>query len=305
MKDGYIVAVGAACMDEYYHADSWPEEGDKGMVMQMEPQIGGMISNAACVMAGYGNKVFLIDSMNNGPVSARLKENLESYHIDVSSVITDDSLADGKCIIVVTPKERTILVLDRGGFKRPLDPERFQLLQHASCVYTSIMEFRRFEEPEKLAGNLREAGVILAFDLEPSTFSDGNDPLFSMASLLFFNEAGLAKYAGGRAEMKCIEELLEAGVRCIVVTLGADGCDCYTSEEKVHLDGLKVAVKDTTGAGDTYNGSFVHAYLAGMPLIQCARFANAAAAHSVTQLGPKAGVRSTGEVMELVGKYYS
>lgn len=305
MKNGYIVAVGAACMDEYYRADSWPAEGDKGMVVQMEPQMGGMIPNAACVMAGYGEKVYLIDSMNSSPVSARLKENLERYHIDVSSVITDDSLADGKCIIVITPKERTILVLDRGGFMRPLDPGRLQLLQHAACVYTSLTEFRRFPEPEKLAMNLREARVLLAFDLEPSTFRDGSDPLFTLASLLFFNEAGLAKYAGGRTEMRCIEELLEAGVRCVVVTLGADGCDCYTAEEKIHLDGLKVDVKDTTGAGDTYNGSFVHAYLSGMPLLQCAQFANAAAAHSVTQLGPKAGVRSAEDVTKLVGRYYA
>ena len=43
MNGGYVVAVGAACIDEYYRAGEWPAEGEKGLVTAMEEQVGGMV----------------------------------------------------------------------------------------------------------------------------------------------------------------------------------------------------------------------------------------------------------------------
>ncbi|MEA5049312.1 MAG: carbohydrate kinase family protein [Eubacteriales bacterium] len=304
MKGGYIVAVGSACIDEYYRAKEWPDEGDKGLVTAMEAQVGGMIANAACVFACYGNPVFLLDSMNNGPVSQKLKENLERYHLDTSRIIPDDTLPDAKCLIVVTPSERTILVVDRGDFRRALSRETKELLCGAACVYTTLTEFRRFPEPESLARELKAKGVRLVFDLEPSTFQNAEDPLFRLANILFFNETGLRKYCAEREESVCINELLHAGVEIVVTTLGADGCDCRTARETVRIPGIPVPVVDTTGAGDTFNSSFTFCILEGESLEYAARFANAAATHSVTVLGPKGGVTSRASVASFMKEYY-
>jgi 2-dehydro-3-deoxygluconokinase len=40
-----------------------------------------------------------------------------------------------------------------------------------------------------------------------------------------------------------------------------------------------------SGAGDTFDGAFVASYLAGRPVQECMRFANAAAAITTTGLG--------------------
>ncbi len=304
MNGGYIVAVGAACTDEYYRAEEWPAEGDKGLVTAMEDQVGGMIANAACVFAGYGEKVYLLDSMNGGAASKKLKENLEQYGIDTSHILRDDRLPDAKCMIVVTPSERTILVLDRGSFRRALEPKAKRLLLGAACVYSTLTEFRRFPEPEVLARELKAAGVRLVFDLEPSTFQNADDPLFQLANILFFNETGLTKYCAGRDENDCRNELLQSDVEIVVTTLGADGCDCRTIRETVRIPGIPVPVVDTTGAGDTFNSSFVHCILRGETLAYAARFANTAATHAVTVLGPKGGVTSHAAVESFMKDYY-
>lgn len=304
MKQKYVVAIGTACIDEYYRADGWVSEGDKLLVRTIEPQVGGMIPNAASVFVGYGDKTYLLDSMNSGPVSKIITDNLRGYGLDLSYIIKDDSLADAKCIIVLTPKERTILVLDRGKTTRPLSERTKELLFGASYIYTTIAEFSKFEDSEGLADSLREKGVKLALDLESSTFNGYGDPLLKKADVLFFNDTGFEKYCTGKDPEVCVKELLDGGTEILVITLGKDGCLCRTIEQQIRVPGIRIDVKDTTGAGDTFNSSFVHCLMAGKDLSYAAHFSNAAAAYSVTRLGPKGGVNTEEFVETLMKQYY-
>lgn len=304
MKKPYLVAIGNACFDEYYSADCWAEEGGKLVVHPMEKKAGGMIPNAASVMAGYGDHTYLLDYMNSGSSNQELKRNLEGYGLDTSYIVTDDRLPDAKCIIILTPAERTILVLDYPRPPRTVPEETMELLRGASYIYTTMTELRRFEDFEALADDWRAHGAKLVFDVETATFENSSDGLFSKASVLFFNEAGLAKYAGGNDPYGCIQALLEQGCEAVVITLGADGCDCYMPGQRVRLPGIQVQVADTTGAGDTFNASFLHCLLADSGLEEAARFANAAAARSTTQLGPKGGVASVQTVKEFMSHHH-
>ena len=52
-----------------------------------------------------------------------------------------------------------------------------------------------------------------------------------------------------------------------------------------HFEGQKVAVKDTTGAGDVFNVAFIYGQLEGWSLDRATRFANLLAAEKITRLG--------------------
>ena len=116
MSKPYLVALGTACFDEYYSADSWVSEGDKLLVHPMEKKAGGMVANAASVMAGYGNSVYLVDFMNGGASNQELKENLASFGLNTSHIVTDDRLPDAKCIIMATTISTT------NGAQAPMTP---------------------------------------------------------------------------------------------------------------------------------------------------------------------------------------
>ena len=174
MSKPYLVALGTACFDEYYSADSWVSEGDKLLVHPMEKKAGGMVANAASVMAGYGNSVYLVDFMNGGA------SNQELQHICYAHP-------------ELTPKERTIFVLDFPRPKRVLPPQTQALLENAAYIYTTMAEIRRFENYEALLDSWRGAGAKIVFDLESTTFEDSSDVLFSKADVLLFNDIGLEK----------------------------------------------------------------------------------------------------------------
>ena len=64
----------------------------------------------------------------------------------------------------------------------------------------------------------------------------------------------------------------------------------------VHAPGFAVDARDTTAAGDTFNAALAVALTEGLPLKEGLRFANAAAALSVTRPGAQASIPSRTEV---------
>ncbi|HXT05503.1 MAG TPA: PfkB family carbohydrate kinase [Roseiarcus sp.] len=79
---------------------------------------------------------------------------------------------------------------------------------------------------------------------------------------------------------------LSQGREGAIVRDGARGCWISQAGGAVRLiEGFRVEAVDTTGAGDAHIGAFIAARIAGRTTFDAARFANAAAALSVTRLG--------------------
>ncbi len=75
-----------------------------------------------------------------------------------------------------------------------------------------------------------------------------------------------------------------------IVRVGAAGCVVAESAERSEfVPGFSVGVVDTNGAGDAHVGAFAAQLASGRPPREAARWANAAAALSVTKPGPATG----------------
>ncbi len=94
--------------------------------------------------------------------------------------------------------------------------------------------------------------------------------------------------------------MLYYGPQKSVVTNGNKGALAVTAEQSAQVPGLRVIAKDTTGAGDTFNAGFMTATLRHYSLERRLAFANAAAALSVTGMGPRGNLPTTSEVEELL-----
>lgn len=74
---------------------------------------------------------------------------------------------------------------------------------------------------------------------------------------------------------------LENGRTLVVAKLGAEGCQAGARA----VPGFRVEAVDTTGAGDSFNAGFLHAWLRRQPLEHCLRFASACGALSTLGMG--------------------
>jgi len=90
--------------------------------------------------------------------------------------------------------------------------------------------------------------------------------------------------------------LRELGCGAVIVKLGAAGCWIDDGQRQEAAPGFAVEAVDTTAAGDVFNGALAVALAEGKPLQEAARFANAAAAISVTRAGAQTSVPQREEV---------
>lgn len=90
------------------------------------------------------------------------------------------------------------------------------------------------------------------------------------------------------------------GVKTVVIKLGAEGCFVYDRGKGYTVPAFRVDTVDTTGAGDNFIAGFMHAYLEGMELRECAWFACATAAVSTRYLGatsPETKLENIGKLL--------
>ena len=120
--------------------------------------------------------------------------------------------------------------------------------------------------------------------------------------------------AGLGARLLGIDEELDpvelAGLLCgytagpVVMTLGAEGVVLVApgaGVERIPAARADV-VRDTTGAGDTFNGVFAAGLAAGMPLSAAAHRAVVAASLSVAHVGARTGMPSADQLDAALGR---
>jgi sugar/nucleoside kinase (ribokinase family) len=102
-------------------------------------------------------------------------------------------------------------------------------------------------------------------------------------------------------ELKAAQKLAAKPGAITVLKRGPAGCTIVQKDKKFDVPGFSVTEVDPTGAGDCFSAAFITGLEAGWPLEQVGRFANAAGALAVTQLGPMEGAPTRNQVESLYG----
>jgi sugar/nucleoside kinase (ribokinase family) len=111
------------------------------------------------------------------------------------------------------------------------------------------------------------------------------DAAMARAEWLSANAAE-AQVLTGIRDAEAAAAQLAMGREGALVRTGADGCWLAMAGGTIHVSGFKVDAIDSNGAGDTHDGAFLAALIAGHAPREAAVLANAAAALSTTRIGP-------------------
>ena len=132
--------------------------------------------------------------------------------------------------------------------------------------------------------------------------------VMSLIDILTPNELE-AKILAGHAPDAAIEpaevgrELIRAGVKQVVMTLGERGALLISASTCTHFPAVDVRAVDTTGAGDAFNAGLATALAHGESIEQAIPFAVAIGAMAVTKEGVIPSLPRRAEVLAFYGQH--
>jgi sugar/nucleoside kinase (ribokinase family) len=299
-----IVALGDCDVDLYVQVERLPSHDEKVPGDYIGIYGGGVAANFACAAARLGMKTGLISTIGDDSFGETALRSLDEYSVNTEGV----SIVEG------APTYFSMVALDRTGEKALIIVRtdvffpRWEYIPLAYLKGARLLHIAPFDlaVAARAAEHAAGAGVVVSVDLEPGMVGAGGldavIPLLKHTRLLFPNEQCIEALFGHTHVEKGAAQLLDCGPQVVVVTRGAQGAFVLTSDGSFSMPAYKVEVRDTTGAGDCFNAAFVSSWLLGEPLPQCARFAAAAAALSITGVGSRGKLPARDEVQLFLGE---
>ena len=307
---GYVSVDYTACLDRL------PEREERLLAKEIVKSIGGPAANVAAIAAGLGQPfpvaASIITSIGVDQDSDWAAAELSSRRVDLiiprerrsgrlnrALVLVE---TDGRRTIVSEPSllndvdvQRFVEMTDPGATRWWLHLEGYQVPAHISAVAQA--RAKRFKTSMQATGlppewlRMHANEVFRSFDVVVLH----RETLALLSSVPGDISTGLADLAGkARASGS-------KGPELVIVTLGADGAAAVTRDGAIiKAKALPVDVVDTTGAGDSFVGSFLAAWLNDCPLPQALNLACAAGSLQATRFGAQELRPSASDLIPLV-----
>lgn len=306
-----IVVIGSLNMDFVIAVDRLPLPGETilGRDFRMIP--GGKGANqayAAAKLAGGGTVVRMIGRVGADSFGTALKNNLAGVGADVAAVLETDSEATGvACIHVDKAGQNSITVAPgaNGALSVSDIHSRHWVLDGARCVLLQL------EVPiDSVAEGLQEARRVGATCiLDPAPAQALPKDILQLIGIATPNENEACALAGVPQErvtpadaVALGHRIREFGAHSVIVKLGDRGCVYCGPDRTFTVPAFQVRVLDSTAAGDTFNGALAVSLAEGAAIEDALRFANAAAAISVTRSGAQTSAPARAEVETLLAR---
>ncbi|HEY1996298.1 ribokinase [Paraburkholderia sp.] len=299
---GRVAVVGSLNMDLVARAPRLPHPGETLAGSSFAQVAGGKGGNQAVAAARLGAHVAMLGCVGTDANGAQLRAGLAAEGIDCAALETSPSAPTGVALIVVDDGSQNAIVIVAGsnGEVSAETIARHETVLAAADVVVCQLE----TPPDAVYATLATAarlGKTVILNPAPVT---GPLPAewFGLIDYLIPNELEAATLTGLPVESPAdaavaAAALRRAGARNVLVTLGARGVHAaLEGADAVLYDAPKVAAVDTTAAGDTFIGGLAAQLAQGEPLDAAIRFAQRAAALSVTRAGAQTSIPRRAEL---------
>jgi ribokinase len=303
-----IVVIGSLNMDFVLTVERLPLPGETIFGRNFRTIPGGKGANqayAVAKLAAEGTVVRMIGRVGTDAFGTALKQNLSGVGVDIRGVLETDADPTGvACIHVDDAGQNSITVAP--GANGALSPNDIRsqrwALENARCVLLQL------EVPiETVAEGLKEARRVGATSiLDPAPARVLPKDILQLVDIVTPNESEACILAGvplsrvSAADAVALgHRIREFGVSAVIVKLGDQGCVYCGADRTLAAPPFVVRAVDSTAAGDTFNAALAVALVEGAEMENALRFANAAAAVSVTRAGAQTSAPSRAEITAL------
>lgn len=268
---------------------------------------GGSAANTAMGIADLGGKAAYTCKVADDDIGTFYIKDMQERGVDHAGEPGDGQT--GTCVILITKDaERTMLTCLGASTSLHADDIQEELIKQSKYIYVEGYLFT--QEPTRTAALqaialAKRNGVKVAFTVsDPFLIQYHRDEFRQLiegpVDLVFCNLEEARAITGKHDAMDCAHYLHEHAEN-VALTMGANGSLLMHDGETIAIEGVTVAAKDTTGAGDMYAAGVLYGITNGLTWKQAGHLGSHAAARIVAQLGARLPAPlSTEEVQQLV-----
>jgi 2-dehydro-3-deoxygluconokinase len=233
--------------------------------------IGGAESNVAIGLSRLGVDVGWLGRVGDDSLGERVLREIRAEGIEVRGILDHEARTGLMVKERPAPASSAVHYYRGGSAGSRLEPDDIPpgwieeaAVLHVTGITALLSESARACLMAAIARG-RAAGVLISFDVNyrsalapPEVAGPLLRAVADEADLVFGGADELRLLRPGAADP--VQELRDGGVGEVVLKRGAHGASVFHSGRTEHIDGLRVDVVDTVGAGD----AFVAGYLSGL-----------------------------------------
>lgn len=285
-----IIVFGSINIDLVALAPRLPVSGETLLGEAFLKIPGGKGANQAVALARLGVPTHIVGRIGGDSFGQELIGNLQISGVQTDHVFLDETVNSGVAMITVADNgdNQIVVISGANGQVNQDDVRRVsELLPQAKALLLQLeIPLPAVVESSKLA---RDANVTVILDPAPAQSNLPNE-LYPLIDIITPNEIEAGQLVGFTVDGEESAEaataiLLQRGVRCAIVKLGAKGVFCATAEESFFLPAFPVNAIDSVAAGDAFNAGLAAAMFAELSLHQAVVWGAAAGALATTKRG--------------------
>ncbi|MGQ0286528.1 ribokinase [Pasteurellaceae bacterium 22721_9_1] len=302
-----LTVLGSVNADHVISVPHFAKPGETLMGNHYHIAYGGKGANQAVAAARLGANIDFIACIGDDDIGRAMKATFAKEGINTEAVVEIEQTMTGIAMIQVAQSGENSIVISAGA-NAALNEE--VVTTFADKITQSDALLMQLETPLNaviLAAKLaKKSGTKVV--LNPAPAQALPDELLSQVDMITPNETETEILTG----IKVIDEksavnaatvFHNKGIETVLITLGSKGV--YVSQRGQNgqiVAGFRVDAKDTTAAGDTFNGALMTALLEDKSLADAIRFAHAAAAISVTRQGAQPSIPTREETLAFLAE---
>lgn len=301
-----ILVIGSSNTDMIIRADRIPKGGETILGGEFFSVPGGKGANQAVAAARAGGPVTFIARIGQDLLGEKAVAGFVAEGINVKQIIRDRKNPSGVALIFVGKSGENSIAVASGANARmtPADVRQAKGAFRGARILVLQLE-TPLETAEAAVAQAVALGIRVI--LNPAPAQPLPARLLKSIYLLTPNETEAELLTGIKIDSeataaKAARKLILRGVRNVIITMGAKGAFVGGEDVWQSIPGHKVKAVDATGAGDVFNGTLAVALAEGKALLEAAKFACAAAAISVTQLGAQASAPKRAIIEKMLTK---
>lgn len=283
------LVLGAAIVDKIMNINYLPKSGDDICAKSETTVVGGCAYNVSNILNNLEINHDLVVPVGSGMYADAIEKELTKDGHKI--FIKDEEKDNGYCLCLVESSgERTFITVQ--GIECEFKKEWLSSLDTAKYKNVYISGYELENQSGEVIVDFLENNKHMEIYFAPGpriTFLDEKllNRLYNLKPIIHLNDKEALEYTGLSDMTEAIKEIYKKNNNTVFLTVGPKG-SLYIDNTFVELvDGFKVEVVDTIGAGDSHIASIIGARNLGYSIKGSLCIANKIASKVVGTKGPK------------------